>query len=239
MNIADALLKEEDLIRKFEIMFYLQKKESIFFNTTSMIKAELMRMFLEEQKIPNIDISEMLTMSLIYTVKRIDSPQERQRMKDNKQENMEYIQSLGFSDEFAKNATYYKEGDVPDAERTVEEKILDIFDQFAGLISHREERIAYDIPQALDVLEKTNMASTSNEYLPIFIKYIQEVDESEGAQMGVISDLQKGINALKKEDITNATRLIYDAREKLEGTFEPYKIGEAKESGNAFFFEDK
>lgn len=238
MNIADALLEEEDLIRKFEIMFYLQKKESIFFNTTSMVKAELMRMFLEEQKIEGLDISEMLTMSLIYTVKRIDSPQERQRMQDNKKENLEYIQSLGFSKEFAINATYYKEEDVVAEERTVQEKILDIFDQFAGLISHREERIAYQIPQALDVLEKTNLASTTNEYLPMFIAFIKKIDESVGAQMGVVSDLQKGINTLAKDDITNATRLIYDAREKLAGTFEPYKIGETKESGNAFLLNE-
>lgn len=238
MNIADALLKEEDLIRKFEIMFYLQKKESIFFNTTSMVKAELMRMFLEDQKIKDLDISEMLTMALIYTVKRIDSPQEKQRMQENKKENMEYIQSLGFSEDFARNATYYKEGDVPEEERTVEEKILDIFDQFAGLISHREERIAYKIPQALDVLEKNNLASSTNEYLPIFIEFIKKTDESIGAKMGVISDLQKEINALTKDDITNATRIIYDTREKIEGTFEPYNIGETKESGNAFFFEE-
>ncbi len=238
MNIADALLEEEDLIRKFEIMFYFQKKESIFFNTTSMIKAELMRMFLENQKIEGLDISEMLTMALIYTVKRIDSPQEIQRMADNKEDNMKYIQSLGFSEKFAINATYYKEGDVPEKERTVEEKILDIFDQFAGLISHREERIAYKIPQALDVLDKTNLASSSNEYLPLFIEFIKEKDKSEGAQLGVISDLQKSINSLAKDDVTNATRLIYDAREKFEGIFEPYKIGETKESGNAFFLDE-
>lgn len=238
MNIADALLEEKDLIRKFEIMFYFQKKESIFFNTTSMIKAELMRMFLEDQKIEGLDISEMLTMALIYTVKRIDSPQEIQRMTDNKEENMKYIQSLGFSKEFAKNATFYKEEDVVPEKRTVQEKILDIFDQFAGLISHREERIAYKIPQALDVLEKTNLASSENEYLPIFIQFVKEKDQSVGAQLGVISDLQRNINILAKDDITNATRLIYDAREKLEGTFEPYKIGETKESGNAFFFDE-
>ena len=238
MNIAEALLKEEDLIRKFEIMYYLQKKEAIFFNTTSMIKAEILRMFLEDQKIEGIDISEMLTLSLIYTIKRIDSPQEKERMKENKLENIKYIQSLGFSEKFAKNATYYKEGDVPEEERTIEEKLLDIFDQFAGLISHREDRIAYQIPQALDILEKNNMATTTNEYLPIFIEYVNRVDESKGANMGVISDLQKGINLLNKDDITNATRLIYDAREKLEGVFEPYQIGETKESGNAFFFEE-
>lgn len=238
MNIADALLEEKDLIRKFEIMFYFQKKESIFFNTTSMIKAELMRMFLEDQKIKDVDISEMLTLALVYTVKRIDSPQEIQRMVGNKEENMKYIQSLGFSKDFAENATYYKEGDVPDKERTVQEKLLDIFDQFAGLISHREERIAYKIPQALDVLEKTNLSSSSNEYLSLFIEFIKEKDKSVGAQIGVISDLQKGINVLAKDDITNATRIIYDAREKAEGTFEPYKIGETKESSNSFLLDE-
>ena len=237
MNIADALLEEKDLIKKFEIMFYFQKKESIFFNTTSMIKAELMRMFLENQKIEGVDISEMLTLALIYTVKRIDSPQEIQRMVENKEENMKYIQSLGFSKDFAQNATYYKEVDEPEKERTIQEKLLDIFDQFAGLISHREERIAYKIPQALDVLGKTNLASSSNEYLPLFIKFIKEKDVSVGAQLGVISDLQKGINILAKDDITNATRLIYDAREKADGTFEPYKIGETKESSNSFLLD--
>ncbi len=238
MNIADALLEEKDLIRKFEIMFYFKKKESIFFNTTSMVKAELMRMFLEEQKIEGVDISEMLTLALIYTVKRIDSPQEIQRMAENKEENMKYIQSLGFSKDFAKNATSYREGDVPEEERTVQEKILDIFDQFAGLISHREERIAYKIPQALDVLEKTNLANSTNEYLPIFINFIKEKDKSVGAQIGIISDLQKNINVLPKDDITNATRIIYDIREKEEGTFEPYKIGETKESSNSFLLEE-
>lgn len=239
MNIADALLKEKDLIRKFEIMFYLQKKESIFFNTTSMVKAELMRMFLEEQKIEDLDISEMLTMALIYTVKRIDSPQEKQRMEENKQENMEYIESLGFSNDFAKNATYYKEEDVPKEERTKEEKILDIFDQFAGLISHREERIAYKIPQALDILEKNNLVNSENEYLPKFIDFIKRMDISVGAKLGIISDLQSEINKLKKDDITNATRIIYDTREKIAGTFVPYSLGETRKSSNAFFFEGK
>ena len=228
MNIADALLEEEDLIRKFETMFYFQKKESIFFNTTSMIRAELMRMFLEDQKIENVDTSEMLTLALIYTVKRIDSPQEKQRFLENKKENIEYIKSLGFTEKFARNATYYKEKDEKENERTIEQKILDIFDQFAGLISHREDRLAYPIEQALDIIEKINMPNTNNEYLSIFIEFIHRINISEGANLGVISYLQKEINLLSKNDITNANRIIYDAREKMNGTFKEYRIGDKK-----------
>lgn len=237
MIIADELLEEKDSIKKCELIYYISKKEPILFNTAIMLKVEILRMFLDEMNYEDIDKSYMLTLALIYTAKKINSPQEKLRLKLNIQENIDYIKSLGFSDEFAKDASRYKEPDEGEEDkRSRYAKILDIIDQFGGMIVHREDRLAFPIPKALDILEKTNLKNSKNPYLKDFVAYIKETDISEGPNLGVISDLQKNFLNLKSYEVANATRYIYDARAKLKGEFEEYEL--SNDNKFEFMFED-
>lgn len=237
MKIADEILKEKELIKKCELLYYFKKREDIFFDNSVILKAEILRIFLEEKKYKGIDISEMLTLCLIYSVKKINSPQEKLRMKLNKKENIEYIKSLGFSERFAKNATNYKEPEQDEEDtRSNYSKLLDIIDQFGGLILHREDRIAFPVEEALDIIEKKNLADSKNKYLYDFVEFIKEKNVSKKSEMGLISEFQVKMNSLNKEDISNATRYIYDLRDKISGEFEDYEI--AKDNKYEYIFDD-
>ena len=46
-TFAEYILKEEDWVRKMEIMFYLEKKTHIFFDKSVVLKTELAKLFIE------------------------------------------------------------------------------------------------------------------------------------------------------------------------------------------------
>ena len=69
-TFADYILNETDYSKKMEIVYYLQKRENIFFDNSVVLKAELARLFIETM---NIDVDENLvvTACLLYACKKI------------------------------------------------------------------------------------------------------------------------------------------------------------------------
>ena len=46
-TFADYILSEQNWIRKMEIMYYLNKRENIFFNSSVVFKTQLLKLFLD------------------------------------------------------------------------------------------------------------------------------------------------------------------------------------------------
>ena len=99
MEFADIILEEKDLVKKIEIISFLKKKEKIFFDTSVILKAEITKQFMDIMNI-DVDKNEVITACLVYGFKRINSPQEIQRIKKEGKLDYEYLKSLGFKATF-------------------------------------------------------------------------------------------------------------------------------------------
>ena len=176
-NLATNLLKDEDLISKIETIYYFQKIEPVFFDTTVIFKAEILEQFIDVMHI-DVDKNLLLTACLVYSFKKIDSPQEIERLKSEKDKDIQYLKSLGFDDKFCKICREHtRYGEEPGYIREPEGDILEIVDQFGGMLSHREERLALPVDEALDLLENRNLKGKNNRYLETFKEFIKMLEE--------------------------------------------------------------
>ena len=69
-TFADYILNEKNLGSKMEIVYYLSKKEGIFFDKSVVFKTELLRMFLNGIN-TMLDTNVLLTASLLVNCKKI------------------------------------------------------------------------------------------------------------------------------------------------------------------------
>lgn len=68
-TFADYILSEKDFIKKLEIVYYMQKRELIFFDNSVILKAEVARLFIDTMKI-DVDRNMVLTACLLYACKK-------------------------------------------------------------------------------------------------------------------------------------------------------------------------
>lgn len=216
MEFADIILEEKDLIRKIEIISFFKKKEMVFFDTGVILKAEITKQFVNTMNI-DVDMNEIITECLVYGFKRINSPQEIERIKTEGKRDYEFLKSLGFSDRFCKICTEYNRYNESDGYvREKEEDILELVENFGGLIMHRPERLAFPVEEAMQVLEYKNLNKKNNRYLEEFKKFINIMEAIEvNGMMGAYTKLQNCFNILKRDDISGAVRAIYDHEERM------------------------
>lgn len=214
-QIAEYFLSEKDFTKKVEKVYYFSKKQNLFFDKSSIMKAEITRMFVEMMNI-DVDLNEIVTASLIYNFKKIDSPIEIQRAKKEIYKDREFFKELGFSEEFAISCSQHTRL-VKGEERTKQGDILELVDQFGGLILHRENRIAFKVEDALDILENKNMVNKPNRYLEEFIFFINVMDEIKlKGGLGIFSKLQFQMNSIYKKDVSSAMRFVYDLKTNIK-----------------------
>ena len=68
-TFADYILGEKDYIKKLEIVYYLQKREHIFFDNSVVLKTELAKLFIEQMNI-DVDKNLVITACLLYACKK-------------------------------------------------------------------------------------------------------------------------------------------------------------------------
>ena len=171
-TFADYILSEKDYIKKMEIVYYLKKRENIFFDNTVIFKTELARMFLEDMKIDDVDPNIVLTACLLCSCKKSDDPQDLSRIKAYAKEGADYLSTLGFNKKFCKiceEVNRYS-GSIP---REKESDILELVDNFGGMLLNRPERRGFPVDEALVLLEFRNMKDKANRYLDKFIEFVR------------------------------------------------------------------
>lgn len=173
-TFADYILSERDWIRKMEIVYYLQKKTGIFFDKTVTFKTSLAKLFMDTMKL-KVDQNIVLTACLLCNCKKTNNPQDFQKIKLYAKEGAEYLKTLGFSDRFCKiceEVNRYSNTE----KREPESDILELVDQFGGMLLHRPERIAFKPDEALVLLEHRNLKDKNNVYLDQFKKFVNEIE---------------------------------------------------------------
>lgn len=174
-DFASYILNEKDYIQKMIITYYLSRKTGIFFDKSIVLKTELTKLFIEYKKI-KVDENLVLTAALLCNCKKVDNAQKIGKLETYAKEGADYLSTLGFDKRFCKiceELNRYSES-MP---REIESDILEVVDQFTGLILNRVERFAYPTEEAITILKERNFKYYKNRYLDEFISFVLDIDK--------------------------------------------------------------
>ena len=174
-TFADYILSEKDWIKKMEIMHYLQLKTGIFFDKSVIFKTYLAKLFLENTDI-DLDENLVLTACLLCNCKKGKGPQDLEKIKTYAKEGATYLSKLGFSNRFCKICEEVNRYS-GNAIREKESDVLELVDNFGGMLLDRPERIAFKVDEALVLLEYRNLKDKNNRYLQKFKQFVNEMQE--------------------------------------------------------------
>lgn len=211
-NFADYILDEEEIASKMEIVYYLSKKTGIFFDKSVVFKTELLRLFLNYSKI-NVDNNMLLTVSLLCNCKKSTEAKDINKIHSYAKEGAQYLSGLGFGKKFCKiceEINRYSNSNP----REKESDILELIDNFGGMLLDRPERIGFKPDEALVLLEHRNLKNEYNRYLNTFIdfvNFIESVKISDTSNDTVLRKLVKYYN-----EATEVTEFIKKVIYKFE-----------------------
>ncbi len=174
-SFASYILSEKDWIRKMEIMYYLERKTNIFFDKSVVFKTELAKLFMEQKKI-DVDKNLVITACLLCNCKKPKQFTDFDKVRLYAREGAKYLAQLGFSKRFCKiceEVNRYS-GSNP---REKESDILELVDQYGGMLLDRPERIGFRPDEALVLLEYRNLKDKNNIYLEDFKEFVNEMQE--------------------------------------------------------------
>lgn len=219
-TFADYILEEEDLAAKMEIVYYLSKKSKIFLDKSVIFKTEIARMFLEYSKI-QVDKNLVLTACLLCNCKKIDNAQDIESVHTYAKRGADYLQTLGFRKRFCKiceEVNRYSNSNP----RERESDILELVDQFGGMLLDRPERIGFKPDEATVLLEHRNLKNQYNRYLDTFlefVKFMETININELVNMTALKRLVKIHNETK--DITKFIKeVVYHYEPKIDKLME-------------------
>lgn len=173
-DFAEYILNEKDYIQKMIIAYYMSEKTGIYFDKSIVLRVEIIRMFMNYASL-DVDQNKVLTAMLLCNCKKIDNVQKYDKIKTYAKEGAEYLSTLGFDKDFCKiceGVNRYSEL----KNRKKESDILEVVDQFTGLILTREEREAFSNDAALVILKERNLKNVSNRYLLDFILFVRAME---------------------------------------------------------------
>lgn len=175
-KIASYILEERELTQKMEFLYYLKKRVDMFFDNSVILKATLAELFIDRMDIKEVDKNVVLTACLLYGCKKNDNPQTLEEVKEYPKKSAEFLKDLGFSEEFCRICMQHNRNNDTGL-RTKEGDILELVDQFGGMILHRPERRGFPVDEALCLLEYRNLKGKDNYYLGKFKKFIEDLEE--------------------------------------------------------------
>ena len=175
-EFAKYILNEEDLISKIEIIYFLAPKLGINFDKSIVFKTEIARMFLKYTK-AKVDNNLVLTACLLCNCKKVDDAQKIGKLKTYAKEGAEHLAKLGFDDRFCKiceGVNRYSGNP-----REPESDILELVDNFGGMLIDRPERVGFNPDEAMVLIEHRNLKSEYNRFLEIFRDFVNAMEKIE------------------------------------------------------------
>lgn len=234
-TFADYILSEEDYIKKMEIVFYLKKKANIFYDNSVILKTELARMFIETMDI-DVDKNLVTTAALLCACKKMDNPQDLSKVKTYAKKSAEFLKTLGFDERFCKICEEQNRysGSMP---REKESDILELVDNFGGMLMHRPERIGFSVDEALCLLQYRNLKDKNNIYLEKFVRFVESMKDIKVSEYTVINESTPYITHLGKiindsNDINKCLDGILNSRELLANAKNTKKVEKEQEEKN-------
>lgn len=174
-DFAEYILSEQDCIQKMMIAYYMSRKTGIFFDKSIILRTQIAKMFLNYASL-DVDKNEVLTAMLLCNCKKVDNPQKIGKLETYAKEGAEYLATLGFDKKFC-NICEGLNRYVPAEPRKKESDVLELVDQFTGLILRRAEREAFTPREALIILKERNLKHVYNRYLEDFIIFVEAMED--------------------------------------------------------------
>ena len=196
-DFSTYILEEKDFAQKMLIAYYLSKKTGIFFDKSIVLKAEIAKIFIEYASI-DVDENLVLTAMLLCNCKKVENAQKIGRLETFAKEGADYLATLGFSKHFCKiceEVNRYSDS----SPREKESDILEVVDQFTGLILNRVERNAFTPEEAIVVLKERNLKYTDNRYLDLFIEFVKDLEKITIKETIDVPIIQKLVHLHNKE----------------------------------------
>lgn len=236
-EFAKYILNEEDLISKIEIIYFLAPKLGLNFDKSTIFKTEIARIFLKYTN-AKVDNNLVLTACLLCNCKKVDNAQKIGKITTYASEGAEHLKKLGFNERFTKicEGVNRYSGINP---REPESDILELVDQFGGMLIDRPERVGFEPDEALVLLEHRNLKSEYNRFLEIFRNFVEEVEKIEiqgTVKTTVFARLQKLMRESKNiPEFVKKISMEYSTNvdEKLEKII---KLKSIKNSNNVAMF---
>ena len=174
-TFADYILDEKNLAQKMEIVYYLSKKQQIFYDKSVILKTELARLFIKYNKL-DVDENIVLTASLLCNCMKAKDATDLETIKNYAKRGADYLEQLGFDKRFCKICEEINRysGSEP---REKESDVLELVDCFGGMIIDRPERIGFEADEALVLLEHRNLKDKYNRYSDLFVEFIKMLQE--------------------------------------------------------------
>ena len=219
-TFAEYILGEKEISAKLEITYYLAKKRNIFFDKSVVFKTEIARIFLNYVPL-DLDKNLILTASLLCNCKKIDVAQNIEQLQSYAKDGAEYLYSIGFDKRFCKiceEVNRYSNSNP----REKESDVLELVDQFGGMLLDRPERIGMEPEEALVLLEHRNLKDKYNRYLHSFIEFINSLQEIQYKDKVEISPLKALVNLYREaeDDKRFITALVYDFESQIDELLE-------------------
>lgn len=174
-DFAMYILNEKDHIQKMIIAYYMSQKTGSFFDKSIVLRTEIARMFLNYTGL-DVDKNKVLTAVLLCNCKKVDNAQKLGKLETYAKEGAEYLSTLGFDKDFCsicEGLNRYS----GIKRRKKESDILELVDQFTGLILKRAERDAFTPEEALIILKERNLKNVTNRYLEDFIIFVKAMED--------------------------------------------------------------
>lgn len=215
-TFADYILEEEDLDSKMEITYYLSKKAKVFFDKSVVFKTEIARLFLNYSKI-GVDKNFVLTACLLCNCKKIDNAQNIEKIHTYAKEGAEYLRGMGFGKRFCKvceEINRYSNSNP----RERESDILELVEQFGGMLLDRPERIGFKPDEALVLLEHRNLKAAYNRYLNTFIEFVNFMERIEMHDLTNMTALRRLVKIHNEtEELTKfIQKVVYEYEPKID-----------------------
>ncbi len=215
-TFASYILNEEELESKIEITYYLSKKAKIFFDKSVVFKLEIARLFLNYSKI-EVDKNFILTACLLCNCKKINQTQNLDEIHSYAKEGAEYLRSLGFNKKFCKvceEVNRYSNSNP----REKESDIIELVDQFGGMLLDRSERIGFKPDEALVLLEHRNLKDNYNRYLGTFIEFVNFLETVQMNDLVNIKALTKLVKIYNETDDLKKfiQKVVYEYEPKVD-----------------------